>query len=333
MQISGKVEAPIKRTKYPAYFLSDLAHVVAFADERIPFMSLGCELTKRGIVHGDIEIQERAVGLVIKLIRFPKVKGVSADVVRRFEKYLMSANIRIQQRGGRFWRAEFVFYGNPVSKIRNNGSGATRRTRRKTGEKGCRKTVMFTYEVGPVEVLGDMVDNLVKEWSQMVHLFALVDDLEAYLQCDPLNISNYVGIKTYSFKEVTLEYGPSQTARSLTRITWDAVRAKFGIVFGGDGAASGMCPHSLLKDQLEEHLNSERNLALLGKILHETNTVATALCRLPTTPQIGVTLERIKSPIQTFTILPQSPTHFKLTYYNTYCLDIHVRANGLVYVR
>ena len=34
------MEAPIKRTKFPAYFISDLAHVVAFTDERIPFTSL-----------------------------------------------------------------------------------------------------------------------------------------------------------------------------------------------------------------------------------------------------------------------------------------------------
>merc|ERR1719266_3216886 len=71
-KFGGKVEAPIKRTKFPAYFLSDLAHVVAFADERIPFMSMGTELSKRNVVHGDIEIQDRAVGLVIKLIRFPQ---------------------------------------------------------------------------------------------------------------------------------------------------------------------------------------------------------------------------------------------------------------------
>ena len=336
-KFGGKVEAPIKRTKYPAYFLSDLAHVVAFADERIPFMSMGLELNKRNVVHGDIEIQDRAVGLVIKLIKFPRVKGVSADVVSRFEKYLMSASIRMQQRGGRFWRIEFVFHGNPVSKIRNglnisNGNG--RRNRRKSGEKSCRKTILLTYEVGPVETLGETVDNMLKEWSQMVHLFKLVDDLEAYLQCESFNISNYIGIKTYTFKEVTVEFGPSSmNAKSLARVTWDASRSKFGIIFGGDGAASGMCPHMILKDQLEEHLNLSKNLALLGKILHETYTVALSLSRLPTTPQVGVTLEKVKSPVQTFSVLPQSPTTFKLLFYNMYCLDIHVRAGALVYIR
>jgi mediator of RNA polymerase II transcription subunit 14 len=243
----------------------------------------------------------------------------------------------MQQRGGRFWRVEFVFHGNPVSKIRNglNSSNAIgRRNRRKSGEKSCRKTILLTYEVGPVETLGETVESMLKEWSQMVHLFALVDDLEAYLQCESLNISNFIGIKTYSFKEVTLEYGPSSlNARSLARITWDASRSRFAIIFGGDGAASGMCPHVIVKDQLVEHLNHNQNLALLGKILHETYTVVLAMSRLPTTPQVGVTLEKVNSPVQTFSVLPQSPTHFKLIFYNTYCLDIHVRANGLVYIR
>ena len=31
-KIGGKVEAPIKRTKFPAYFISELAHIVAFTD-------------------------------------------------------------------------------------------------------------------------------------------------------------------------------------------------------------------------------------------------------------------------------------------------------------
>ena len=52
----GKVEAPIKRTKFPAYFISDLAHVVAFADERIPFTALEAQLTAKGILHSGIQV-------------------------------------------------------------------------------------------------------------------------------------------------------------------------------------------------------------------------------------------------------------------------------------
>jgi mediator of RNA polymerase II transcription subunit 14 len=69
----GKVEAPIKRTKFPAYFISDLAHVVSFADERIPFTALAMELSKKGVSHSGVEIEDcaAAVGLVVKIVNFP----------------------------------------------------------------------------------------------------------------------------------------------------------------------------------------------------------------------------------------------------------------------
>ena len=76
------------------------------------------------------------------------------------------------------------------------------------------------------------------------------------------------------------------------------------------GAA--MCPHSLIKNQLEQHLNQNRNLALLGKILHETYGAIKALARLPSTP---VTIPKINPPVQTFAFIAQSPTHYKVIFY------------------
>ena len=73
--------------------------------------------------------------------------------------------------------------------------------------------------------------------------------------------------------------------------------------------SAGMCPHNLTKTQLEHHLNHHRNLALLGKILHETYGATKALARLPTTP---ITLPKINPPMQTFSVIPQSPTHYKV---------------------
>ena len=57
-------------------------------------------------------------------------------------------------------------------------------------------------------------------------------------------------------------------------LTKDTLKSKFIlniIVFViGIKQSAGMCPHNLTKTQLEHHLNHHRNLALLGKILHET---------------------------------------------------------------
>ena len=91
-----------------------------------------------------------------------------------------------------------------------------------------------------------------------------------------------------------------------------------------------MCPHNFVKEQLEHHLNTHRNLALLGKILHETYGTVKALSKLPTVP---ITLQKINPPVQTFSIVPQSPTHLKVFFYNTFCLDIYIKSDNHILVR
>ena len=97
--------------------------------------------------------------------------------------------------------------------------------------------------------------------------------------------------------------------------------------------SAGMCAHSIIKEQLEDSLNASHNLALLVKILDETHHVMSGLARLPTTPQLDVCMERFKFPVQTFHIIPRTSTHYKVWFYNTYCLDFQVKGNGLVYVK
>ncbi len=58
-----------------------------------------------------------------------------------------------------------------------------------------------------------------------------------------------------------------------------------------------------------------------------------SLCRLPNIPQMGVSLQRVNIPVETFVVLAQSPTHVKVIFYNTYCLDVQIKAGGLVLVR
>lgn len=41
----GRQEPGSRRTKHPAYFIPELAHVVALCDERIPFVTLAQEVS------------------------------------------------------------------------------------------------------------------------------------------------------------------------------------------------------------------------------------------------------------------------------------------------
>jgi hypothetical protein len=60
------------------------------------------------------------------------------------------------------------FNGNPVAKIHCKSK--------------ARQVSYFTSEVTSIESSNEIVDNLMQEWSQIVHLFQLVDDLEDYLR-------------------------------------------------------------------------------------------------------------------------------------------------------
>lgn len=148
-----------------------------------------------------------------------------------------------------------------------------------------------------------------------MRLLDLVENLEAYLESSTpgdhteFQLSNVVGIQAYTFEEVTLEYGPGR--KQTVRVRHDAAKNRFRLSFGGHQDLAGMCPHIVVKDQLEDHLNSNRNLALLAKILHETYTPLRSVCRLPNTPQMGVSMHKTNQAFKTFITVPQSPTHLK----------------------
>ena len=65
---------PAKQSKtiYPAYFIPELAHVVAMCDEKIPFLTLAREFSGRGIPHSGLQVESNATSLVLKLLSLPQ---------------------------------------------------------------------------------------------------------------------------------------------------------------------------------------------------------------------------------------------------------------------
>lgn len=60
-----------QKTIYPAYFIPELAHVVAMCDEKLPFVCLARELSKRKIPHSGLQVEANATSLVLKLLSLP----------------------------------------------------------------------------------------------------------------------------------------------------------------------------------------------------------------------------------------------------------------------
>lgn len=68
-----------QKTIYPAYFIPELAHVVAMCDEKMPFIAFAQELTNRKIPHSGVQIEANATSIVLKLLSLPQPGSVPDD--------------------------------------------------------------------------------------------------------------------------------------------------------------------------------------------------------------------------------------------------------------
>ncbi|XP_029175200.1 mediator of RNA polymerase II transcription subunit 14 isoform X4 [Nylanderia fulva] len=308
-----------RRAKHPAYFIPELAHVVALCDERIPFVTLAQELTRREIAHQGLQVEANATALVLKLVQLPAPSPTIAtsSAWHALLKRLLSVSIRVQGKGmAKTWMVEFVFFGSPLSSSHPK-------------EQGVRRPVYFQYEMGTADTVSRTVDALLNDWAQIVHLYSLVHDLAEYFKMEKYNLRNMVSIKSYSYSKLVLAYGPNHAA--IVTVQWND-KANFKLVFGRSPTNTVTNAHSIMKEQLEAHLNRHKNLAQIIHILNETLQPLTSISKLPTIPQLCVHA-RPRVPVQTFTIMPQCVTLVKIAYQGMYCLELRLRGGGLVSLR
>ncbi|XP_025987694.2 mediator of RNA polymerase II transcription subunit 14 isoform X1 [Solenopsis invicta] len=330
-----------RRPKHPAYFIPELAHVVALCDERIPFVTLAQELTRREIAHQGLQVEANATALVLKLVQLPAPlqSMVTCSFWHALLKRLLSVSIRVQGKGmAKTWTVEFVFYGSPLS------SGHPK-------ELGLRRPVYFQYEMGTADTVSRTVDALLNDWAQIVHLYSIVHELAEYFKMEKYNLRNMVSIKSYSYSKLVVAYGPNQGAT--VTVQWSTNDKAFKLVFGRSPTNTVSNAHSLMKEQLEAHLNRHKNLAQIIHIVNETLQPLTSISKLPTIPQLCVhavsarvylpyfdsdlritpSLQRPRVPVQTFTIMPQCVTLVRIAYQGMYCLELRLRGGGLVSLR
>lgn len=194
----------------PAYFIPELAHVVAMCDEKLPFVALAEEFSKRNIPHSGLQVEANSTSLVLKLLSLPppeikkqqqpgvadaKVIQVLFAKLSNFSilQFLHFENLSFTQSGSlpiidkHVWNAlmKKLLSVSLRSQIRNNharfwtvemvfyGSPVPSAHNR---EQGLRRPLYFQYELGPTALMGRTVDNLLRDWSKVVYLYYLVHD-------------------------------------------------------------------------------------------------------------------------------------------------------------
>ncbi|XP_046397458.1 mediator of RNA polymerase II transcription subunit 14 [Ischnura elegans] len=352
---ASKYEPGARRSKHPAYFIPELAHVVALCDERIPFVTLAEELNRRGIAHQGLQVESGATALVLRLVQLPTPPHMESRQMVPLLKRLLSVSIRVQGKGTKSWMAEFVFHGSPLTSIHPK-------------EQGLRRPVYFQYEMGAgVEGVSRAVDGLLADWACVAHLHYLVEDVALQWSSGPGGVvattsggaagsvtpgavggataglvmsgassasisgslANFMTIKSYSYSRLVVAYGLNRSA--CVTVQWSHVEKAFKLVFGG--STNIINAHSLMREQLEAHLNHSRSLMQILHLLHHTHQPLLSICKLPNLPQLGVHNSRPQVPVPTFVIMPQSPTLIRIAYQGTYCLEIRLRGNGVVSIR
>ncbi|GIY68947.1 mediator of RNA polymerase II transcription subunit 14 [Caerostris extrusa] len=139
-------------------------------------------------------------------------------------------------------------------------------------------------------------------------------------------------IKSYTYKRLIIGYGLNKA--NMVNIYWNPGDKRYHLGFGIMGQTiSASNPHTLASAQLQHEFNQHRSIMTLMQMLHETYAPLLSINKLPTITELGVVHSRPALPIQTFTTLVQTSTHYRVVYRNMYCLDIECRPEGFVAVR
>ncbi|XP_068142124.1 mediator of RNA polymerase II transcription subunit 14 isoform X2 [Drosophila tropicalis] len=340
---NGDILAPPakqQKTIFPAYFIPELAHVVAMCDEKIPFLNLAHTFSKHKIPHSGLQVEANATSLVLKILALPKpgktppvvggdsnkpptlsapaasLPKIERHVWEDLQRRVLSISVRSQTNKNsqvRIWVVEFVFYSTPLQSSHQR-------------EQGSRRTVYLTYEQANHD-FSKTVEDLLNDWSKIVYLYALVYDFADHIKNKRYSLTDMLVVKSYSFMNLLLGYGPKKEVSC--NIYWSVQSHGFRLTFVG--GMSAVNAHSMMRDQLAQHLNQHHCLTQIAHILHETYSPMSSLSKLPVLPILGV--PRPNVPVLSFCMIPQSPCMMRLTHLAVYCLEFRFRANRLVSIR
>ncbi|XP_072935893.1 mediator of RNA polymerase II transcription subunit 14 [Epargyreus clarus] len=303
------------RVRQPAYFLPELAHVVAAADERVPFVNLAQELASRGVTHGGVQPEWSGSALSMRIVAMPRPDGAPEHAAHAIRSRLLAATIRLTTKNqARVWTAEFVFHGSPVRTPNPK-------------EQGERRCVYLQYELGTDA--GRTAEAFLADWASIVHLFTLLHDFTLRPVQEREVLWQGVCIRSYTYRSLVLGFGTAQRATAV--LQWSADTQRYTLATPAHQPAANA--HHLLHHHLDHFINWQKDLTSLGVVLRETYAPLLALGRLPALPQLGLHHVRTLMPTPTFTLLPHSWRKIRVIYAGAYSLEVAIRGCNMVTIR
>lgn len=206
-----------------------------------------------------------------QMLNMPKIDN---SVWNALMRRLLSVAVRSQINKTnqiRIWVIELVFHSTPLHSNHHK-------------EQGQRRPVYLQYEMLPVDHIQKTIDLFLNDWTRIVYLFSLVHDFSFFYASEKYNLQNIVNIKSYSYTNLLLQYGPNKEVS--VNISWSIDNKQFHMTFiGGNNAINA---HSMMRDQLQAHLNHNYSLSQIIHILNETYQPLSSICKLNIIPQLGI---------------------------------------------
>ena len=296
-------------------FVSNLAYLVSFCEEKLTYGALSSELQGRGICHQIRVTNEPGFTHMIDIIQFLPTCSTSY-----LQRDLLNSTLRLQSGKSSknlIWTVALCFCNCPVQTLLPKESSVKRMV-----------YLMYDFSNGSKAQIVQMVDELLEDWSALEKLYEVVYEFGKVAS----SFINIVDIKSFTYKKLFLNYGPNKSY--LVSISWKSQEKRFQLNFGvtGMGPSNGN-PHVMTAAQLQQEFNQHRSIATLIQTLNTTFAPLLTIYCLTSVPLLGVINSRPQVPKQTFVAIPQTSAHLRLLYRSTYCLDIVFQSDGLIAIR
>ncbi|KAF7491073.1 Mediator of RNA polymerase II transcription subunit 14 [Sarcoptes scabiei] len=160
-----------QRKKLPGYYITDLAHIVSFCEEKLSYHCLSIELSKRNIEH---RVMPDFIGCshYIDIVKFPPCHWCPIRLTEKILSNTVSCTIRLQGKSSKLWNVLMVFDEPPLRNL-------------------------------------PMVDELLYDWTSIARLYDIVENFS--YEAKQSNILSTIEIKSFTYKKLFIGYGTDRS--------------------------------------------------------------------------------------------------------------------------
>lgn len=116
---------------------------------------------------------------------------------------------------------------------------------------------------------------------------ATFNAISIYFFSTDVSLQNAITIKSYSYTNLLLGYGINKEVT--VSIFWCIKSKEYKMIFNGGNTAINA--HTIMREQLQAHLNRHHNLLHIAQIISETYQPLSSLAKLPIIPQLGIPVQ------------------------------------------